>query len=270
MAGGEYDAAYKYLPNEVTQAERKATFGEDDIGQHSWLTRIELETFISWLGLAAQSHVLDIGSGGGGPAVFIAQQAGCAVTGIDISPVGVKAANQMAGEKELSAKISFLQHDAVETLPFDDNELDATVGFDSFFHMPNRKSLLAEIKRILRPNGKLLFTDGGVVTGAVSSDEFALRSMNGFAQYTAPGMNEELLADSGFRVLLVEDVTWNNEYVAHKRYQARAELADAFIELEGKAAFHKRQVYLQLVAKLAREKRLSRFAYLASKVSGDA
>jgi len=261
----QYDAAYQHILADATQAERKAAFGDDDIGQHSWLTRDELERYISWLKLSADSRVLDIGSGGGGPALFITQQTGCEIVGIDLSDDGVAAANQLAIDKALSDRASFIRHDATKPLPFIASEFDAVVGFDSFFHIPHRNQLLAEINRVLNTNGRLLYTDGGIVTGALSSEELELRSINGFAQYLAPGVNEQLLSECGFDVLQTQDATLNNEQVAHKRHAARAKLTPALSKLEGEASFKQRQAYLQLVAKLAGENRLSRFAYLAMK-----
>lgn len=261
----EYDAAYQNLLTDATQAERQAAFGEDDIGQHSWLTRDELEQFISWLDLSADSRVLDIGSGGGGPAAFIAQQTSCEIVGIDLSHDGVASANQLALDKNLSDKASFIQHDATQSFPFNANEFDAVVSFDAFFHIPQRYRLLSDIHRVLKPGGNLLYTDGGVVTGILNNDEFELRSSNGFSQYLAAGLNEQLLNECGFEVLRMQDVTQNNKQVAHKRHDARAKLASALTKLEGEESFNQRQAYLELVAKLAREKRLSRLVYLAMK-----
>ncbi len=261
----EYDAAYQHLLTEATQAERKAAFGDDDIGQHSWLTRDELEQFVSWLDLSAGLRVLDIGSGGGGPAVFIAQQAGCEIVGIDLSHDGVASANQLALDNNLSDKASFVQYDATKPFTFKKNEFNAVVSFDAFFHIPRRDQLLSEIYRVLKSDGCLLYTDGGVMTGVINNDEFALRSANGFSQYIAPGVNEQLLNEHGFEVLRTQDVTENCQQVANNRYQARAKLASTLSKLEGVEPFTQRQAYLHLVAKLAREKRLSRFVYHAKK-----
>ncbi|MDH3695607.1 MAG: methyltransferase domain-containing protein, partial [Gammaproteobacteria bacterium] len=261
----DYNAAYQNLLADATQAERKAAFGDDDIGQHSWLTRDELEQFIPWLDLSTDSHVLDIGSGGGGPAIFIAQQAGCEIVGLDLSRDGVASANQLALDKNLSGGVSFFQHDATKPFPFNENEFGAVVSFDAFFHIPRRTQLLSEIHRVLKPGGSLLYTDGGVVTGVINNDELALRSINGFSQYLAPGVNEQLLSECGFEVLRTQDATLNNQQVAHKRHNARAKLASELTKLEGEQSFKQRQEYLRLVAKLAGEKCLSRFVYLAMK-----
>jgi hypothetical protein len=56
----------------VLDAVRKETFG-DDIGQNSWLTRDEYDRFISWLQIT-QHHVLEVASGSGGPASYLAQR----------------------------------------------------------------------------------------------------------------------------------------------------------------------------------------------------
>lgn len=62
-----YDVAYAHHASDVQTEVRRETFGED-IGQQSWLTADEYRRFISWLGLTADAHVLDVASGSGGPA----------------------------------------------------------------------------------------------------------------------------------------------------------------------------------------------------------
>lgn len=66
-----FESIYSNFGEQVVAAIRKETFGRD-IGQNSWLTADEYDGFISWLGLAAESHVLEVASGSGGPALYLA------------------------------------------------------------------------------------------------------------------------------------------------------------------------------------------------------
>ena len=74
---------------------RGETFGQD-IGQNSWLTVDEYDRFIAWLQLEPGQHVLEVASGSGGPALYLARHAGCRVTGIDCNESGIATATRAA------------------------------------------------------------------------------------------------------------------------------------------------------------------------------
>jgi hypothetical protein len=91
------------------------------------------------------------------------------------------------------------------------------------------------------------------------------RSAIGFFLFTHAGHNEKLLAESGFTVLEVQDVTAAVATVASRWRQARADRSERLIPLEGEAAFQDLQRFLETVHTLASQGRLSRFMYLAQK-----
>src|SRR5918998_950578 len=111
---------YGHFTERVLASVRAETFGRD-IGQNSWLTADEYERFASWLDLAPASHVLEVASGSGGPALHLAGQAGCRVTGIDANESGVAAANRSAADSKVSNQVNFQVADANAPLPFDDD-----------------------------------------------------------------------------------------------------------------------------------------------------
>src|SRR5512132_370770 len=90
-----FDSTYSHFTDRVLDDIRKETFGED-IGQNSWTTAAEYARFISWLGLASDHHVLEVASGSGGPALHLARETGCRVTGIDRNESGVATASGLA------------------------------------------------------------------------------------------------------------------------------------------------------------------------------
>jgi ubiquinone/menaquinone biosynthesis C-methylase UbiE len=65
-------------------------------------------------------------------------------------------------------------------LSFTDREFDAITCIDAINHLPERSVTIGEWARILRPDGRLLFTDPTTVTGPLSNDEIAVRSAAGY------------------------------------------------------------------------------------------
>src|SRR5215831_14780481 len=98
-----FDSTYSHFTKEVLETIRKETFGED-IGQNSWTTVEEYDRFISWLDLRPEHHVLEVASGSGGPARYVANGVGCRVTGIDASEAGVATATLSVAN---SSRITF-------------------------------------------------------------------------------------------------------------------------------------------------------------------
>jgi cyclopropane fatty-acyl-phospholipid synthase-like methyltransferase len=92
-----FDSTYSHFTKQGLETIRKETFGQD-IGQNSWTTVDEYDRFLSWLDLRPEHHVLEVASGSGGPALYVANRAGCRVTGIDANEAGVATATQSAAD----------------------------------------------------------------------------------------------------------------------------------------------------------------------------
>jgi cyclopropane fatty-acyl-phospholipid synthase-like methyltransferase len=110
------------------------------------------------LKIGAGSHVLDVGCGMGGPGVRIARLTGARVTGISVSQEQIRLANSFAESAGVTERVVFQQADAMK-LPFPAQSFDATIALESFFHMPDRGQVLAQICQSLRPGGRLVLTD---------------------------------------------------------------------------------------------------------------
>ena len=119
--------------------------------------------------------------------------------------------------------------------------------------------------RLLKPNGRMVFTDPIVVTGALTNAEIAVRSSAGFYLFVPPGYDEQVLAECGLCALACEDVTGNMATIAEARRAARAAREAALREIEGDAAYQGQQEFLAVAARLAKEGRLSRFVYVSRK-----
>src|SRR5687767_10682011 len=122
-----YDTQYEQIADRLVAEVRRETWGEEDIGQNSWLTVVEYRQFIDWLSISADSSVLDVGSGSGGPALFLVGQTGCRVVGIDLNRNGIEAANRLSESQGLGSRARFQQVDAAEGLPFDNASFDTVI-----------------------------------------------------------------------------------------------------------------------------------------------
>jgi len=261
-----FDVTYGNFGTDVQAAVRRGAFGED-IGQNSWLTADDWRRYVGWLGLAEGTRLLDIASGSGGPAVCAAVETGCGVVGLDLHPQGVETGVGLAAERGVSDRVRFVEGDASDRLPFDDATFDAVICIDAIHHLPDRGAALAECHRVLRPGGRILYTDPIMVTGMLTNDEIRVRSSVGFFQFTPPGVNERLLDQAGFDVVRAEPASDNMRDIAYRWRQTRAELHDELVRLEGRATFDAQQQFFQTTSALAGEGRLSRYAFHAVKRS---
>lgn len=264
MSVNLYDSTYGNFSEQVLQAIRKETYGQD-IGQNSWITAEEFNTFISWLNLKPESHVLEIASGSGGPASYLAKQTGCRVTGIDANESGIDTASKNAAKSNQAHQLSFKLTDANAPLPFDDNTFDALVCIDSMNHFPDRLNVFKEWHRVLRPGQRAVFTDPVVISGPVTNDELAVRSSIGLFLFVPPGINEDFIEKAGFRLIKQEDVTENEALVSERWLKARERHKDALLKIEGEERFEGLQKFFSSVNQLTAEKRLSRIVYLVEK-----
>ena len=259
-----YDNVYGDYESHAEAAVRRQTYGED-IGQSGWMTATEWLRFADQLQVQPKSHVLEVGSGSGGPAVHLAAVRGCQVTGVDINHNGVRNAARLASSRGVADRVNFRAVDASHPLPFPAATFDTVVSNDAMCHIANRLEVLRDWRRVVRPHGRILFTDAMIVTGLVSHEELAVRSSIGFYLFLPPGENERLIVQAGFRLLGSEDVTDGAAAIAQRWHDAREQHRVALVEREGDANFAGLQRFLSCVQRLSAERRLSRYCYLAEK-----
>ncbi len=241
---------------------RQEAYGED-IGQHSWVVAAELREDISRLELARSSRFLDLGCGPCGPLTFILSSVGCRGTGTDLSASALAVGRARAAELGLESLIAVHEADLNEPIPFAPNSFDAVMALDVVLHLRDRAQLFRGVARALASGGRFLFTDAGVVTGAISDQEVLARSVHGYTQFVAPGFNELMLESSGLRLLETENRTASVLKNATGRLAGMVAHRAELEELKGVDHFERQQRYLEVVIELSRRGSLSRMMYLA-------
>jgi 2-polyprenyl-3-methyl-5-hydroxy-6-metoxy-1,4-benzoquinol methylase len=259
-----YNANYGHFQTDLYAEIRREAFGED-IGQNSWLTADEQDNFLRWLDLAPGKRLLDVACGAGGPLLRMIAATGCSGIGIDVHDQAVATAISLTTQRGLTALAEFRAVDATSPLPFPDGMFDAITCIDAINHFPDRRHVIAEWARLLKPGGRLLFTDPITVTGALTNAEVAVRSSAGFYLLVPHGYDERVLAQCGLKVVVCEDATANMAKVAEARLAARASKSTRLREIEGDKSYDCQQEFLTVAARVAREGRLSRFVYVSQK-----
>jgi ubiquinone/menaquinone biosynthesis C-methylase UbiE len=155
---------------------------------------------IEALSLTANSHVLDLGSGLGGPARTLAELTGCTITGVDLTPEFCEVATALSVWTGLSERTSFQVGDAKATgLP--DAAVDAALTVHVAMNIADKHALYAEAFRVLRPGGRFVVYD-------------VLQGEGGDVLYPVPWANDsstsflatseemlELLPAAGFEII---------------------------------------------------------------------
>ena len=258
-----YNSTYGNFQKEVLAEIRRETYGED-IGQNSWITTDEYDTFYGWLHLSTGEHILEIASGSGGPALYLARKFKCRITGLDINEEGVRAANLQALDMGVT-NARFQVADMDHHLPYGGGSFNAVMCMDSMNHFHDRLGYLKEWHRVLRSGKRALFTDPVVITGPVSNEELAARSNIGFFLFVPLEVTTNLIKEAGFKLIRCEDVTANIESTSGRWHAARQKHREDLIKIEGEERFEGLQKFFSTVHTLTRERRLSRFVFLAEK-----
>jgi sarcosine/dimethylglycine N-methyltransferase len=189
-------------------------------------------------GIGAATHVLDVCSGMGGPARYLAHRLGCRVTGLDITKSRHEGASRLTELVKLDHLVDFRLGNALD-MPFADATFDVVIGQEAFAHVPDKPRLIAECVRVVRPGGTIGFTDI-LRREALSAAEFErLRSGMTFQSLESLDGYSALLTEGGCTVIVREDLSaWWTE-VLQRRLEMYRSLEDTTVAKFGAAHFQK-------------------------------
>lgn len=115
--------------------------------------------------LQPKHEVLDLGCGLGGPARHLAAAYGCQVVGLDLAASNCAAATELTQRVGLSDRVRFRQGD-MRQMPFADAAFDRVWLQHSLLNIPDKAALVREVRRVLRPHGKLVLHEVCAGSGA--------------------------------------------------------------------------------------------------------
>ncbi|MFO1322336.1 MAG: methyltransferase domain-containing protein [Burkholderiales bacterium] len=116
------------------------------------------DILIDRAGIRPTDRVLDVCSGMGGPARYLAHKVGCRVTGLDLTQSRYESAIRLTKQVRLDHRVSFTLGNALD-MPFEDASFDVVIGQEAWCHVPDKPRLIAECARVVKPGGVIAFTD---------------------------------------------------------------------------------------------------------------
>ncbi|MBT2401676.1 cyclopropane-fatty-acyl-phospholipid synthase family protein [Streptomyces sp. ISL-100] len=203
------------------------------------------------LGLAPGDRLLDIGCGTGQPALLLAAETGCSVTGVDTSEALVRAARHRAAQTENAEAAAFHQG-CVTALPFPADGFDQVLMVEVASHLPHgvlpcaKTRALAEAARVLRPGGRLLLADLVLLSRSGRQDGELTAAPS--VHLATPEHHLELLDAAGFDVLHVDDLTERVRPTGHKTLQAIHQRRDRLLKAHGPAIAERMTVLVEQLA----------------------
>lgn len=196
------------------------------------------DALASLAGIDETCDLLDVCCGLGGPSRYLAHNYGCRVTGIDLTESRVAGARRLTEMAGLDDRTVFETADALD-MPFDDATFDVVIGQEGFCHIPAKDRLMAQCARVLKPGGRIAFTD--IVTTDRTSDETRARLQRQmtFQELGSPESYRDALRCNRCEVLEVQDLSDEWRVLLIERLAMYRGLKDQTVERFGQAQFAK-------------------------------
>ena len=116
------------------------------------------EDMAELLQVAETDHILDVGSGLGGPARYIARRFGCRVSGIDLTAEFCDVARHLSALLGLEERVSISHGDAL-AMPFGDAVYDGAYSMNVSMNIADKRALYREIHRVIKPGAWLMLSE---------------------------------------------------------------------------------------------------------------
>jgi sarcosine/dimethylglycine N-methyltransferase len=183
-------------------------------------------------GLGADSTLIDLGAGYGSSARYLAKRFGCRVTALNLSETENTRNREMSAAQGLADRVEVVDG-AFEELAAGDANYDFAWSQDAILHSGDRRKVIQEVARVLKPGGTLIFTDpmqaddcpGGLLDRVL--ERIHLDSLGSFAFY------RQVARDAGLEEIAIDDLS--GHLVTHYR-RVREQLNAQREELAGKVS----------------------------------
>ena len=186
----------------------------------------------------AQDHVLDVCAGMGGPARYIAWKTGCKVTGLDLTASRVAGARALTEAAQLDAQVDFVHGNALE-MPFDPAQFTGIISQEAFAHIPNKTQLIAQCARVLKPGGRMVFSD--IMSHQALDRQDAQKLFDGmrFSEIATLGDYQQWFADAGMQWVRAIDLSEEWTRILVDRHAMYRSLESQTVARLGRAHFER-------------------------------
>jgi sarcosine/dimethylglycine N-methyltransferase len=189
-------------------------------------------------GIGRASRVLDVCSGVGGPARYLAHRYGCRVTGVDLTASRHDTAVRLTELVKLDHLVDFRCADAL-AMPFADGTFDVVIGQEAWVHVPDKPGLIGECVRVLRRGGRVAVTDVLARTPLAPAILERLARDMAFTSIATLEEYRRLLGEAGCEVLRCEDLSDGWTEILKRRLEMYRSLKGTTIARFGEAHFRR-------------------------------
>jgi SAM-dependent methyltransferase len=154
----EFQRTYAGPPSRIEERIWREVYGAEypeGLDPHSFLSRSELDRFVGDLALRPGQVLVDLGCGRGGPSLWVAAATRAHLVGVDIAVNALEAARARAAAMHADAEF---RQGSFEATGLRDETAHAVMSVDALLFTPSKTDALVELRRILRPGGRLVFT----------------------------------------------------------------------------------------------------------------
>jgi SAM-dependent methyltransferase len=159
-AFGEFDLLHETAGHPLIADLLQRAMGDDypvDVDPSSSCTRSLLSHILEMLALRPADLLVDLGCGRGGPGLWLARETKARLVGLDFSPKGIALARRTAERFALQTPAQFLVA-SFDATGLPDASADGVVSVDALPFAPDRDAALRELRRVLRPGARAVFT----------------------------------------------------------------------------------------------------------------
>ena len=156
------------------------------------------------LEISSRHHILDVGSGVGGPARYFASRFGCRVTGIDLTEEFCEVARELTRATGLEDKVTIEQGNAL-AMPFAGDSFDGAYSMNVSMNIADKAGFYAEVHRVLKPGAWFLLSE--IARGPAGDVEYPTpwASTAATSHLSTPEDTEAGLRAAGFEIVQSRD-----------------------------------------------------------------
>jgi SAM-dependent methyltransferase len=233
-----FEAGYRLGQSAVMRDIERSACG-CDYGGVSWTVRSEADKMAEHLDLRAGKRLLELGAGAGWPGLYLTKVSGCETVLSDVISAGLGIAEDRAGKDGLSAKVRTVVADAA-AMPFESGSFDAISHSDILCCLKQKRSVLADCRRVIRHDGRMVFTVIYVSAG-LSPNAYQRALASGPEFVESEGTYPDMIAETGWTLVSREDVTLGFASTCRRLIAADERHRGDLIALIGNDEFEMRQ-----------------------------
>ena len=188
---------------------------------------------IAACGIGPGQHVLEVGSGVGGPARWIAARAGAQVTALELQADLDALARELTRRCGLAGRVSHIRGDILDGPPAGE-PADHAVSFLCFLHIPDRERLAGVLHASIRPGGSLYIEDYVALRDLAPGEQEDLATKVQCPFIPTPAAYRATLERAGFAIASAIDMSADWRCFTAGRVEAFARNRPRFEELHGK------------------------------------